>query len=126
MAVVYRASLKNTRLAAVRDDIDSGAEAGTLEILDSDDVILVGYLLEDPCANVVNGVLIFSGFPKTSSNIAIGSASMARIKESGGGIVVSGLTVGVAGSGADIELTTTNISSVGLLVQLSSASITHA
>lgn len=124
MAVNYRASLKTTRMNAVVTDIDSGAGAGTLELCTASyAAVLAVVTLNDPCGSVSGSVLTFSGFPKAASSVMAGTPVIARIKESGGTVIVDGLTVGT--SGTDIVLSSATIAS-GNTVTISSATLTHA
>jgi len=69
-------------------------------------------------------VLTFSGFPRSDTSAdANGTAAAARIRDSNGNDVITGLTVGVAGSGADIILDTTSIDA-SETVTLNSATLT--
>ncbi len=124
MGVIYRASLRTTRMTAVRDDIDSGSGAGTLEIGTSGMASVLAIItLGDPCGTVSGDVLTFSGFPRSDTSAdATGTAAEARIKESGGTSVVTGLTVGT--SGANINLNSVAIQS-GATVTITSATLTH-
>ena len=125
MAVNYNTATKNARLTAVRDQIDAGAGPGVLQIGTAGmAAVLAEITLADPCATISAGVLTFSGFPRsdTSAN-ASGTAAAARIRDSAGTDVITGLTVGT--SGADINLDTTTIAA-GQQVQITSATITHA
>lgn len=79
MSVVYRASLKTTRMQAVRDDIDSGAGAGTLEIGDAGfATVLVSITLDDPASTVSGDTLTIAGVPKDGTASATGTAAEAR------------------------------------------------
>ena len=123
MAVIYATTLKTTRMTAVRDAIDGGSGAGTIEIDTSGMATVLAVLtLSDPCGSVSGDTLTFSAITADSSADATGTAAEARIKDSSGNVIVSGLTVGT--SGANINLNTTSISAGGS-VSLSSASITH-
>lgn len=125
MPVTYNTATRNARLTAVRDQIDAGAGAGVLQIGTTGmATVLAEITLADPCATISAGVLTFSGFPRsdTSAN-ASGTAAAARIRDSNGVDVITGLTVGT--SGADINLDTTTIAA-GQQVQITSATITHA
>ena len=125
MAVIYSTSAKNARLTALANTIDAVTGAGVLQIGTSAmATVLADITLADPCATVSGGVLTFSGFPRsdTSAN-ATGVAAAARIRDSSGNDVITGLTVGTPGSGADIILETTNIDT-GEIVTLNSATIT--
>ena len=123
MAVNYSTTLKTTRMTAVRDAIDGGTGAGTIEIGTSGMATVLAVLtLSDPCGTVSSGVLTFSAITADSSADATGTAAEARIKDSSGNVIVSGLTVGTSGS--NINLNTTSITAGGT-VSLSAASITH-
>ena len=94
---VYRASLRTTRMTNVETDIDSGAGAATLEIGTAGfGTVIAIFTLSDPAGTVTGDTLTGSGMPKTTTGINGGGvAAEGRIKESGGAIIVSGLTVGV-------------------------------
>lgn len=125
MAVVYSAATKTARMTAVRDTIDGGTGPGVLQIGTAGmATVLAEITLGDPCGTVSGPVLTFLGFPKsdTSAN-ATGIAAEARIRDSSGNDVITGLTVGTSGS--DINLDSTNITA-GQTVTINSATITHA
>ena len=124
MAANYRTSLKTTRMTAVRDDIDSGAGAGYIEICTSAyGTVLATITLADPCGSVTGDTLTFTMPKSDTSADATGTAAIARIKESAGTVIVQGLTVGT--SGTDIILSSLAITA-GDTVTLSSATITHS
>lgn len=125
MSVVYSNTAKTNRMTAVRDTIDAGSGAGVLQIGTTGmGTVLAEITLNDPSGTVSGSVLTLSGFPKsdTSAN-ATGTAAAARIRDSSGNDVITGLTVGT--SAADIILDNTSINS-GQTVTINSASITHA
>jgi hypothetical protein len=125
MAITYATDVKTARMNAVVTEIDAGSGAGVLQIgTTSMGTVLAEITLNDPCGTVSGAVLTFSGFPKsdTSAN-ASGTAAAARIRDSDGNDVITGLTVGT--SGTDITLDSVSITA-GQTVTLSSASITHA
>lgn len=125
MAVTYSTAAKNARMTAVRDQIDGGPAAGVLQIGTTGmGTVLAEFTLNDPCGTISSGVLTFSGFPKsdTSAN-ATGTAAAARVRDSTGTDVITGLTVGT--SGTDIILDNLAINA-GQTVTLNSATITHA
>lgn len=125
MAVNYSTAAKNARLEGVISVIDGGSGPGVLQIGTTGmATVLAEITLADPCGTASGGVLTFSGFPKsdTSAN-ATGVAAAARIRDSNGTDVITGLTVGQSGSGADLILDTTNIDA-GEIVTLNSATIT--
>lgn len=126
MAVTYSTAAKTARMQAVIDQIDAGAGAGTLEIGTTGfGSVLAILTLADPCGTASAGVLTFDFDPDivdTSAN-ASGTAAEARIKDSNGTVVISGLTVGT--SGTDIVLDSTSITA-GQQVILTVGTITHA
>lgn len=123
MGVIYRASLRTTRMNDVKTDIDSGAGAGKIKIYTSGLGTLLAVLtLSDPCGTVSGDTLTFSAITADSSADATGTAAEATITDSSDNVIVSGLTVGT--SGANINLNTTSIVA-GANVSLSSATITH-
>lgn len=123
MAVTYRSTLKDTRMTAVKTDIDSGGAAGSIEIGTTGmGTVLAVLPLSYPCGTVTSGVLTFSAITSDSAADATGTAAEARIKNSAGTAIVTGLTVGT--SGANINLNTTSITTGGA-VSLSSGSLTH-
>lgn len=123
MPVVYNTTVKNSRMTVVRDAIDAGSSGGTLEIGTSGmGTVLAVIPLADPSGSVSSGVLTFS-MPQSDTNAdATGTAAEARIKDSSGTVVISGLTVGT--SGANINLSSVGITA-GDTVTINSATITH-
>jgi hypothetical protein len=125
MSVVYTTAVKAARMTAVRDQIDAGAGAGVLQIGTTGmATVLAEITLADPSGTVSGAVLTLSGFPRsdTSAN-ATGTAAAARIRDSNGTDIITGLTVGTSGS--DINLDNTSINT-GQTVTINSATITHA
>lgn len=125
MAVIYSTAAKAARMTAVRDQIDGGPAAGVLQIGTTGmTTVLADITLADPCGTVSGAVLTLSGFPRsdTSAN-ATGTAAAARIRDSTGVDIITGLTVGT--SGQDINLDNTSINT-GQTVTINSATITHA
>jgi hypothetical protein len=123
MGVIYRASLRTTRMNDVKTDIDSGAGAATLEIGTAGfGSVLSIVTLADPCGSVAGDVLTFT-MPQSDLSIDnTGTAAEARIKESAGTIIVSGLTVGVAASNIIVNSVAF---SAGATFTISSATLTH-
>lgn len=123
MAVIYSTTVKSSRMTVVRDAIDNGTSGGTLEIGTTSMASVLAIIpLADPCGSVASGVLTFTMPQSDTSADATGTAAEARIKDSSGTVIVSGLTVGT--SGANINLSSVGIT-VGDTVTLSSAAITH-
>jgi hypothetical protein len=124
MTVSYVTSLKSTRMQADIAAIDANASPGTLEIGTTGmGSVLVAITLSKPSFIESGGVLTMAGAPKNGIASGNGTAAAARIKDGGGNVIVSGLTVGVSGS--DINLGSVAIAS-GQTVTLSSGSITHS
>ena len=125
MAVNYTTAVKNARMTAVRDQIDAGSGPGVLQIGTTGmGTVLIEVTLADPSGTVTGGVLSLSNFPRsdTSAN-ASGTAAAARIRDSSGTDVITGLTVGL--SAADVILDSVNITA-GQTVTINTAAFTHA
>lgn len=123
MPVVYSTTVKNSRLTVVRDAIDAGSAAGVLEIGTSGmGTVLATIPLADPCGSVSAGVLTLSTPVSDTNADATGTAAEARIKDSDGTTIISGLTVGT--TGANINLSSVGITA-GDTVSITSAAITH-
>jgi hypothetical protein len=126
MAVTYSTAAKTARMNAVIAQIDAGAGPGTLEIgTTAMALVLATITLADPCGTASGDTLTFDFDPDVSdpSADASGTAAAARIKDSNGNIIISGLTVGT--SGADINLDSVSITA-GQSVTLTTGSIQHA
>jgi hypothetical protein len=126
MAVNYSTAAKNARLNAVAATIDAGSGPGVLQIgTTAMGTVLATIVLADPCAaSASGGVLTFSGFPRSDTSAdANGTAAAARIRDSDGNDVITGLTVGLVGSGADIIFESVSFN-VGEIITLNSATIT--
>ena len=124
MGVVYRSTLRTTRMTAVETDIDSGSGAATLEIGTTGfSSVLVTFTLSDPAGTVSGDVLTGAGMPKSATAGNTGTAAEARIKESGGTVIISGLTVGTTGTNVIISPSTTITS--GQTCNLTALTITH-
>ena len=125
MSVIYPTAVKTARMTAVRDQIDGGPGAGILQIGTTGMAsILAEFTLNDPSGTISGAVLTLSGFPKSDASANnTGTAAAARIRDSTGTDVITGLTVGLSAS--DIILDSVSITS-GQTVTLNSATITHA
>lgn len=126
MAVTYSTAAKTARMQAVIDQIDAGAGPGTLEIGTTGMAsVLATITLADPCGTAASGVLTLDFDPDVSDASAdnTGTPAEARIKDSNGTVVISGLTAGT--SGTDIILDSPTITA-GQAVTLTTGTITHA
>jgi hypothetical protein len=123
MAPNYALPIKSQRMQVVVNAIDSAGTAGTIEIgTAAMGTILCIISLSKPSFTELNGVLTMASVPKTGTASVTGTGVAARIKDGGGGVQVSGLTVGTAG--ADINLDN-NAIIAGQTVTLSSGTISH-
>jgi len=126
MSVVYSAAVKTARMTAVRDAIDAGLAAGALEVCSAAyAAVLATVALAYPSGTIAADVLTFTMPQSDVSADADGVPAVARIKDSAGNICVSGLTVGLTGSGADIIVDSMSITA-GQTVTVQSGTITHA
>lgn len=126
MAVTYSTACKTARMNAVVTQIDAGAGPGTLEIGTTGMASVLAVLtLADPCGTVSGDVLTFDFDPDISDTSAdnSGTAAEARIKDSNGTVIISGLTVGL--SAANVILDSVSITA-GQTVTLTTGTITHA
>lgn len=124
MSVTYSNTVKDNRMTQVLNAIDGGASFGYIEICTAAyAAVLATITLSDPCGTVGTQALTLT-MPKSDTNADnTGTAAIARIKDSNGNVIVSGLTVGT--SSTDIVLSSLAITA-GDTVTLNSAVITHA
>jgi hypothetical protein len=125
MAVNYSTTLKSTRMAAVIAAVDAGSGPGTLEICTASYASVLAIItLADPSFTESGGVITMAGMPRSDTSADnTGTAAIARIKDSNGTVVISGLTVGV-GTG-DIQLNSVSISAAQT-VTITAGTITHS
>jgi hypothetical protein len=123
MAIVYSTTVKNNRMTQVNSALGgSGVLVIGTAALSGATGVLATIPLANPAGAVAGGVLTLGGMPRSATATAAGTAAKAELRDGGGAVVASGLTVGL--SGADIIIGTVTIS-VGLTVQLNSGTITH-
>ena len=126
MAVNWNATTQTSRMNASLAVIDNHASPATLEIgTAAMAATLVTITLSDPSFSIggTPAALTLLGVPKSGTASGTGTAAAARIKDGGGTVILSGLTVGT--SGADIVLNSTAIAP-GQTVQITAGTITHA
>ena len=134
MAIGLATSVRNSRLNVVRDAIDAGGAAGSIKFYAgtrpatggalSGNTLLATLAFSYPsAANAASGVLTFSAITDDTSADADGTALWARIADSNGTFVAD-VSVGEAGSGADIIVNTANFVTGGV-VTVTSAQITE-
>lgn len=118
MPVTYSTAARAARMTATRD----ACANGTLEILTAADAVLASIGLSPDAGTVAGGIwtLAFDG-PAIATDS--GAAARAQIKDAGGAVVLSGLTVGT--SGADVTISNTSITT-GQTVTVDAFTVTHA
>ena len=123
MTIIYRATLRTTRLDAVLTDIDGGVGAGKLKLYTTGlALLLVDITLADPAGVVLGDTLTFTMPQSDASADNTGAAAEATITDSDDNVIISGLTVGT--SATDIILSSTAITQTQEVV-IDSAVITH-
>jgi hypothetical protein len=125
--ITYSIAVKNARLQLVVNAIDAGAGVGVLVLgtaaLSGATGLLVAIPLAKPSFVVAAAAMTMLGVPLAALSTGAGVAALAELRDSAGNVIVSGLTVGVAGT--DIILAAPSIS-IGQLLQDISSTITHA
>ena len=127
MSVNYSLPVINARLQAVANTIDAAGSPGYLIIRNNSGTTLSTIQLARPCGTVNGGILTFTGTLLDPAATATGSAENAIITNANGAVMISGLTVGIPLSSADIIMSNglnSTVISVGQVVQLLSAQIT--
>lgn len=124
-AVTYTTTVKNARMDAITTAIGTSGKLviGTSALSGATGVLCTITLNSTAAAAASSGVLTLSGFPKTCTASATGTAAKASIRTSADVDVVTGLTVGTSGS--DVNVDNTSINS-GQTVTINSFTITHA
>lgn len=133
MAVTYATTVKTNRLQNVIDAIASKtyvvgsgtATAGSLVIGTTAMATVLATITLSATPGVASGTALnISGLPLSSTASATGTAVVAEVRNNAGTVIISGLTVGVSGSGADIIINSVSITS-GQTVQLTAGVINH-
>lgn len=123
MSVNYNATTLNNRLQQVVNAIDGGGSNGFMRLLGSGGNVLSSFQLSRPMGVITNDVLIFNGLSLIDpAAAASGTATAARVEDSNGGVVISGLVVN--GPSADILLSPTAAIIAGQAVAITQATIT--
>jgi hypothetical protein len=100
VAVNYSTTAINARLQGVVTAIDSGGGPGQL-IVYAGAMVLVSVPLGTPSGTVSGGVLTFN-VPRTATATGTGLATAASITNFTGVVMISGLTVGIPLSSANV------------------------
>ena len=134
MAITYSSTLKDKRLQLVSDLIagktaaasSGSATAGKLVIgtsaLSGATGVLVTINLPTTPFSISGGVATLQGVPLSGTASATGTAAKAELRDNGGNVIVSGLTVGT--SGTHIIIPSTSLVSGGDIV-VTAGTITH-
>lgn len=125
MPVVYNNTVKTDRSQVVIDWIGTTGllVIGTSTLAGGPAGVLAEIPLANPPFTNTNGVMGMASAPRTVNASGAGTAAKAEIRGVGGAVIVSGLTVGVSGSGADVIINATSIT-VGQSVQATVGTIT--
>jgi hypothetical protein len=102
MTVQYSSIAIDDRLQGVVTAIDDSGN-GVLRLL-AGGTIVSSITFPIPCGTVSGTVLTFTGNLIDASAAHTGFATAARIEDGAGNVMISGLTVGIPGSSADIIL----------------------
>jgi hypothetical protein len=124
--VVYSQTAITDRLNGVITAIDDSG-TGKLLLQTAGNVTLSTITLANPCGTASGGVLTFTGAVFDVSAANTGTAVKAVIQDGAGNTMISGLTVGIPLSGADIILSnglSSLLITAGQTVELLSGQIT--
>jgi hypothetical protein len=123
MSVNYNTPTISNRLQQVINAMDGGGSNGVLRLLNAGGTVLSSLTLARPSGTVSGNILSFSGLSLVDpAAAASGTATAARIEDSTGTTIISGLTVSNA-AGADIVLTPTNAIVAGQAIAITAATI---
>ena len=110
-------------MQAVVTAVDGGGAAGTMEIGSAGfAAVLAVITLQRPSFSEASQTITVLGVPLSGNATSNGTAALARIKDSNGNIIISGLTVGTGGT--DILISTTTLTT-GLQLSLVAGTIMH-
>lgn len=124
--MTYPSDIKAGRMTFVRDRCNGGR----LELLAASGAVLVPITLDVPSGAVVGPVLTFTGFPKNGTALVASTVPLpvasARLRSAALADVKTGLTVGLAGSGADVIVSAMTWA-IGDTIQVAAGpTLTHA
>lgn len=134
MSLSYTVAVKNARAQALTNLIDASAAAGSITIYSgaaptgvgaiTDQVVLITIPLQKPCfSSITSGVITLAAITEQMV-MTTGQAGWARIAN-GDGVAIADMSVGVNGSGADIELPTVDLIQ-GAYIRITAGQITEA
>lgn len=124
MPVNYNINVETQRLQVVANAVDAGPSNGFMRVLDTGNNILSSFQLSRPMGVASAGVLTFNGLSIIDAAAAAsGIPTGARLEDSTGVIVASGLTVGLS-TASDIIISPAQFITAGQTVALTAATIT--
>lgn len=122
----YSSTAIDDRLLGVVFAVDSGGAPGNLKLLAGAAVVCT-MPLAIPCGTVSNTVLTFSGNLIDVSAVGnIRPVDGARVEDSNGDVVISGLTAGIPAQGQFDIVLSSSVISAGQVVEILSAQIQGA
>ena len=121
MAIGYDVAVRNLRQTATRDYFANG----TLELLTAGDVLVASFGLSASGGSVAGGVWTLAFDATTVAAAAAGSIAKVQLRTAGGLVHGGGLSVGLAGSGADVIVAAVDVLA-GADVTIASAQIAGA
>lgn len=123
MPLVYSNTMKSARSNVVITALGSAGVLviGTAALAGGGTGVLASIPLANPAFTEVNGVMTMASAPRTVNASGAGVAAKAELRDSGGVVIASGLTVGTVGT--DVIINSTSIS-VGQSVQATIGTIT--
>lgn len=130
MAVGYSTDVRNARLQVVADAVNGGSGAGKLRIYDglrpatggTVTNLLAEFTLPNPFEDSISGGVLTADAISSATASGTGTATWFRIIDGDGTFVLDG-DAGGTGSGKELELSSTSISS-GQTVTIDSLTIT--
>jgi hypothetical protein len=120
VSVNYSLPVRTNRLQQVLNAIDGGPSNGFMRLLDAGGNVLSSFQLSRPSGTISGAVLTFNGLSLIDpSAIGGGSATGARVEDSAGTIVISGLALNT-----DFFLSPGSFITAGQTVAITAATIT--
>jgi hypothetical protein len=124
VSVDYNLTVRTNRLQQVINAIDAGPSNGFLLLLDISGNTLSSMQLSRPSGVATLGVMTFQGLPLIDpAATGSGTAARARVQDSTGAIVISGLVINT-GATPDLTLSPNSTIVAGQTVALTAATIT--
>lgn len=126
MSVFYSLSCINARLNGVISTIDAGPGNGVIVLL-AGSTPVSNVTLQKPSGTVNGGVLTFTPPMIDPSAVGAGIVTTAHVTDSTGAVIISGFSVGIPGSTADIIISNglnSDFINTGQIVSVLAAQIT--